>query len=283
MDPRAGYLTTYQSLFPHYLGSKWLFKTFMRAVMPKKRPSDGLELSVDYPQEEEFCIGNLNPWSYYYFLYFPDHHREFYEKYVRFNGVSRKIRNQWMKDYRELVVKATINTQGDRAIFKNPVNTGRVRELVEIFPAARFIDIYRNPIVVYLSSKKFFTELFPTLYFHEIGEDEVIDIVIETYIKIHHDLSQSISLIPPENYYALRFEDFEKSPVEHISEIYSYFELPGFAQAEPLFRNYFDSKKDHKKNVYTIRRSEIDRVLDKWGFAMKQWNYTVPENLNIVD
>ena len=283
MDPRAGYLTTYHSLFPHYLGSKWLFKNFMRIAMPKHRPSDGLELSVDYPQEEEFCIGNINPWSYYYFLYFPEHYKEFYEKYVRFNDVTTELREQWMSDFRDLVIKATINSGGERAIFKNPVNTGRVRELVEIFPQARFVDICRNPVIVYLSSKKFFLELFPTLYFQHVSEDEVIKMIVETYVKINKDLLNSISLIPAENYYQIKFEDFEKSPVESIEDIYAHFRLPNYHEAEPLFKTYFESKKGHKKNVYTIKRTELDLILDQWDFAMKHWNYSVPDNLKIVD
>jgi omega-hydroxy-beta-dihydromenaquinone-9 sulfotransferase len=51
-DPTAAYITTYQSLFPNNLASKWLFKTFMRINMPDKRPSDGVELNIDYPQED---------------------------------------------------------------------------------------------------------------------------------------------------------------------------------------------------------------------------------------
>jgi len=93
-DPRAGFLTTYHSLFTHHLASKWLFKSFMRAAMPKKRPVDNVALSVDYPQEDEFAIGNINPWSYYYFWYFPRNNVQFYEKYVRFHQVPKEVKKK---------------------------------------------------------------------------------------------------------------------------------------------------------------------------------------------
>ena len=52
-DPLAAYTTTYQCVFPDNLKSKWLFKTFMRIFMPRVRPGDNLEISANFPQEDE--------------------------------------------------------------------------------------------------------------------------------------------------------------------------------------------------------------------------------------
>jgi hypothetical protein len=32
-----------------------------------------------------------------------------------------------------------------------------------------------------------------------------------------------------------------------------------------------------------MEKQELDRVLDHVGFAMKHWNYALPENLTIID
>ncbi len=103
-DPKAGYMTTYHSLWPKNLGSKLIFKTFMSIAMPKKRPSDNVELAVDYPQEDDFSLSNMIPYAFYLFWYFPRRWQDYYEKYVRFNGVSDNVRKEWNKSYYELVV-----------------------------------------------------------------------------------------------------------------------------------------------------------------------------------
>ncbi|MEO1654252.1 MAG: sulfotransferase, partial [Bacteroidota bacterium] len=173
-DPQAAYLTTYMSLFPEALGTKVIFKNFMRWVMPKKRPSDNVKLAVDFPQEDEFALGNIHPYCYYYFFHFPFDYQEYYQDYVLFKG-KEKIKKSWKKTYKHLISKSIMNTQGERAIFKNPVNTARIPALLELFPQARFIYIFRNPIIVYLSTKKFFVELFPTLQFQQVSEEEISD------------------------------------------------------------------------------------------------------------
>ena len=41
------------------------FKKNMRWLMPDKRPTDNMELAVDLPQEEEFALANMMPYTYY--------------------------------------------------------------------------------------------------------------------------------------------------------------------------------------------------------------------------
>ena len=60
-DPAHGFVTTYQSVFPNNMISKWIFKTFMELNIPERRPSDNVKLNVDFPQEEEFALANMTP------------------------------------------------------------------------------------------------------------------------------------------------------------------------------------------------------------------------------
>lgn len=39
----------------------------MSWLMPDKRPTDNMELAVDLPQEEEFALANMMPYTYYNF------------------------------------------------------------------------------------------------------------------------------------------------------------------------------------------------------------------------
>jgi hypothetical protein len=255
----------------------------MRATMPDKRPADNVKLSVEYPQEEEFSIGNVHPYCYYYFWYFPEEYRELYEKYVRFKGVEPKVRTKWMNSYRKMIIKALIDTDGKRAIFKNPVMTGRVRELLETFPDAKFIHIHRNPVIVYLSTRKFFTELFPTLWFHEFSEDKTEEMILETFEKMMNDFEESKKLFNENQLYEIKFETFEQDPVHYLKEMYDFLGLDGFEEARPAFENYVNKQKHYKKNKYKISSRELDAVLKRWAFAMERFGYEVPENIEVIN
>ena len=58
-DPRFGYTTTYQTVFPHYMmAMQWLFKPVMGWLMPSHRPTDNMARAADLQQEEEFAWMN---------------------------------------------------------------------------------------------------------------------------------------------------------------------------------------------------------------------------------
>lgn len=282
-DPLAGFMTTYHSVWPNNLASSLIFKTFMATLMPNKRPADDVELNVEFPQEEEFAISNVTPYAYYHFWYFPSYWREYYQKYVRFQSVNKGAKNEWKASFSLLVKKALINTNGQRAVFKNPVNTARINPLLEIYPEARFIFIHRNPVIVYLSSKRFFLELFPTLYFQKVSDDQVCEMILATYVNLMNDYFDQKSIIDSKHIIEIRYTDFEADPLNYLKSIYEDLGLIGWKEAEPKFQDYIESQRTYeKKKSYAISQKELDIVLDKWGFAMKKWGYVVPENLEVI-
>jgi hypothetical protein len=282
-DPAAGYLTTYHSLFPHHLSSRWLFENLMKVTMPDRRPADNVKLSVKYPQEDEFTIGNIHHLCYYYWWYFPEKYRELYDKYVRFKGISSEDHLRWVNSFKDLVKKSLMDTGGTRAVFKNPVMTGRVSFLVEAFPDARFIYMYRNPIEVFLSSRRFFMRVVETLWFHEVDEEFIDEMILDVYEMLLKDFQEQKNLIPEKNYIEIRFEDFQKDPFGHIKEVYHFFGLENFEKATPYFKSYLGEQKAHKTTKHKIHRSQLEKITTRWGFAMKQWKYDIPENLEIID
>ncbi len=281
-DTRAGYVTTYQALFPESLGSKWLFKTFMKTNMPDKRPSDNVKLSVEFPQEDEFALGNMNPYCFYHFFHFPYDYKEYYQKYIQFQISEKKI-NRWGNDYERLIKKALINTDKERIILKNPANTGRIKRLITMYPEAKFIFIYRNPLIVYLSTKKFFLNLFPTLQFQEIEQGQITTMILDLFERFIKDYDKYKYLIPKTQLIEVRFDDLEATPLLEIEKIYTTLKIDGFEEAKYLIQTFIQSNKNYEKNKYRITKKEMKLVLEKWSFAMKNWNYGIPENIEVVD
>lgn len=281
-DPEAGYVTTYQSLFPNNLGSKWIFKTFMRINTPEKRPSDNVKLDVDFPQEDEFAFGNVQPNAYYNFFYFPNEYKTFYEKAVHHKNLTEKEKKRWFNEYGKLLKKALINSNGKRLVVKNPVNTARIKHILKLCPDAKFLYIYRNPVTVYLSTEKFFRNLLPVLLLQKVDPLFMEMLIFDVYKKLEADYVQQKALIPEGNLYELKYEEFEKHPVKEIKRIYSELLHEDFDKAKEYFNKYFESIKGYKKNSYKVNRELLEKIRAELGDYMKKYGYDIPDDI-VVD
>ena len=280
-DPSVTYITTYQSLFPSNLASKWLFKTFMKLNMPDKRPSDGVELNIDFPQEDEFAFANLQPNSYYNFFYFPTRYLTFYEKAVHQKDLSETEIKLWYNSYDKLIKKALIDSKGDRIIVKNPVNTGRIKQLLRLYPDARFLYIYRNPITVFHSTRRFFQQLYPTLWLQQVDNPFIDAMIFDVYNRLMNDYLEQKSLIPAENLMELRFEEFEQNPVKEMEKIYTDLLKEDFSTVQSYFTDYFKTQKSHQKNKYMVDASEIAAIREHWGKFIEMYKYDLPPDVTV--
>lgn len=282
-DPASAYITTYQSVFPNNLASKWLFRTFMRKNMPKKRPSDNVELNINFPQEDEFALSNSFPNAYYNFFYFPLRYDVFYEKSVHHKNLAEEEKKSWYQSYDKLLKKALLDSEGSQLIVKNPVNTARIDKLLQLYPDAKFLYIYRNPVTVFYSTQLFFRKLFPTLWLNPVEPAFIDQIIIDIYLRIMNDYQAQKSLIPPGNLIELRFEDFEKNPLPEIRKIYSELLDADFDSVQPVFSKYFDSLSGYTKNKYSISKARLEMIEKEWGHFMKLYGYGIPDDATIEE
>ena len=284
-SPEIGYITTFQSVFPDTLFNKagnFIFESFMRLLIPTTRKGDNVKLSPDYPQEEEFALGANIPVSYYYFWMFPQKTLEFYDRYIRFKDISADELGIWKEEYVLQIKKALRNTNGKYFLSKNPPHTARVRMLLEMFPNAKFIHIYRNPVIVFLSTQHFFNTMIPNLQLHGISHRKLDNIILAVYDRMMHAYFEEKELIPEGNLVEVAFEELEKNPLRQIEKIFNNLSIPGFEKSKPNIVSYIDSKKGYKKNKHTIKQKTLDKILKEWGFAMKEWGYEVPASINVI-
>ena len=77
--------------FPHLMMfGQPFFKKTMGWLMPDKRPTDNMELAPDLPQEEEFALSNMMPYSFYDFWFFPQKWQEYCDKYLTFENITKE-------------------------------------------------------------------------------------------------------------------------------------------------------------------------------------------------
>jgi omega-hydroxy-beta-dihydromenaquinone-9 sulfotransferase len=282
-DPNVGYMTTYQSVFPNNLASKWIFKTFMRINMPHERPSDRVELNINFPQEDEFAFCNSQSNGYYNFFYFPKQYRQFYNRSVHHDKLSEKQRKLWYATYDTMLNKALINTDKKRLVVKNPINTARVEKLLKLYPDAKFLYLYRNPITVFYSTQRFFQQIFPSLWLDKVDKEFITHMIIDVYNLVMNDYLEQKALIPPENLIELKFEDFEKQPMAEIEKIYNQLWKEDFAAVKPYFSYYLETQKKHKKNKYKIESAEMEMIQKHLGKPIELYGYSIPPEVIVTD
>lgn len=273
-DKHFGYNTTYQTVFPNLmLFGQPFFKKNMSWLMPDKRPTDNMELKVDLPQEEEFALANMMPYSYYNFWFLPKYTREYCDKYLLFNDITEEERAVFKEVFLKLIKISLWNTKGSQFLSKNPPHTGRIKTLLEMFPNAKFIYLMRNPYTVFESTRSFFTNTMPPLRLQNIANNEIEDNFIEVYRKLFFKYEEEKSLIPQGNLIEVKFEDFEMNAFEMTEQIYRNLSIPGFDSSRSQIEKYVSKKKGYKKNAYKYDERTIRIVEDKWKFALDRWGY----------
>ena len=150
-----------------------------------------------------------------------------------------------------------------------------------MFPNAKFIHIYRNPIEVFVSTQNFYKKMMPHLKLQNITQDEIDRDIVKIYKNLMNDFFEQKDLIPSGNIVEISFEELEKNPAEILKYIYNSLNIEGFDNAVPNFEKYITSLKSYKKNKHTISRKQLDILIKEWGFSMENLNYNLPANIKV--
>ncbi len=274
-DSRAGYPTTFQTVFPNNLFAfqriiKWVMKIFL----PDKRPGDGLPLRVDQPQEEEFALGNEIDYCFYYWTYFPKKAAYFRDAHFSTDKIPTQTAHQWKENYTRFVKRSLLNTNGSTFVSKNPPNTGRIKWLLELYPAAKFIFIHRNPYEVYYSTKKFFKGVIPPIQFQDMDEVLFDEHILESYTALHKAYFEQRGLIPAENLIELSYENLIANPLLVMENVAQQFHFPDIEKVKAKLVSKIDQSQQHKVDSYLQDSKIIEKINTRWEATFTRLGYT---------
>ncbi len=273
-DSHFGYNTTYQTVFPHLMMfGQPFFKKNMSWLMPDKRPTDNMELAVDLPQEEEFALANMMPYTYYNFWFLPRHMQEYATKYLLFDDIAPEELRTFEETFVKLIKISLWNTGGTQFLSKNPPHTGRVRELVKMFPNAKFIYLMRNPYTVFESTRSFFTNTIQPLKLQDITPEALEQGILDVYDRLYRKYQADKGAIPEGNLIEVKFEDFEADALGMTERIYRTLSLPGWDESRQAIERYVGSKRGYKKNKYRYDDRTVELVQRHWRQAIDDWGY----------
>ncbi|HWU88070.1 MAG TPA: sulfotransferase [Kofleriaceae bacterium] len=270
-DPQLGYLSAIQSAFPN------LFLTFeplLSQLLPERRRlMDNVRMSASVPSEEEIAMAVMAPGSFWHGYYFTDSMDEYFDRYVMFEGLDADLLSEWKHAYLWLIKKLTLRYGGKRLVLKNPANTARVRMLLELFPDARFVHIYRDPYDVYLSRMSQFESAVKWKALHRISREQWEERCFRYYRALMDRLIEETPDIPPGRYTELSFESLRSDPLNKLESIYRDLSLPGWAEASPHFERHLSGVRDYEQNRYQMDPALARRIESEWGAYIDRWEY----------
>jgi len=274
LDKNFDYVTTFQATCSEiFLTLGNIFEPFFKELLPEKRIMDDVKIYSEQPFEEEFGIRELSPFSFYYSWSFPKNMETYFDKYVIFENSDEKTIKKWKETYLYLLKKITLASHGKRLLLKNPINTGRLDLILEMFPDAKFIHIYRNPYNVYCSTLRLFEKQQSRYNFQSVSQDENSNYILIFYQKIFEKFFKDKEKIPVGNLVEVRYEDFIEDPLNELERIYKTLKLPDFNESKSLFRDYVSKASDFKVHKYELDDELRKKIYEKWKFTIDRWDY----------
>jgi hypothetical protein len=271
-DNSFSYLNLVEATFPHLiLGSYKLIRTLMKPLIPDKRPMDNMEMSAETPQEHEFVLTNFCLLSPLTALFFPSE-RIKYMKYGSFEEATEKEKEIWKRNLLYFLQKLTLMKEGKRLLLKNPLDTFRIKLILELFPNAKFINIYRNPYEVFFSTVKLH-KTNTSLFWLQKPNYELYDFVFDMYTRMYKQFYKDFELIPEENIIEVKYENLIADPLNELEGIYEYLKLGDFKSIKSLIVEYLDSISGYEVGKYHISEKDFKRIYTNWHATINRWNY----------
>lgn len=269
------YPTVYQASFPHtFLSTEHVIPRRVARFIPETRMFDNVAFHLDEPQEDEFAMCIASGFSPFMGMVFPQR-SEHYDRYLTLRDVPQAEIDRWKATLLWFFKKLTYR-HNRPIIMKSPPHTARVRLLLDMFPAAKFVHIARNPYTVFKSTRHMYDTMVWHTYLQKPNLAAISEGILRRYEMMYDSYFEERTLIPPGQLHELRFEDLRSDPLGQIEQLYTALAMPGFASFEPHLRAYIASLDGYRQNDYS-RSNDDERALvaQRWARNFAQWGYAV--------
>jgi hypothetical protein len=275
LDQRHTYANTYACFAPnHFIVSGFLFRPWLKYLLPAQRPMDNMPAGWDHPQEDEFALCNMGVPSPYLTTIFPNRPPQ-HEEYLDLNRVPPEGRRRWKAKLRWFLQCITLGNPR-RIVLKSPPHTARVKILLEMFPKAKFVHIVRNPYVIFPSTVNLWKRLYRDEGLQMPTCEGLEERVFKTFERMYEVFESDRELIPAGQFSEVRYEELVKNPIEEMRRVYADLRLGDFEQARPAMEGYFSKQKDYKTNRYQTSPEIEGQIARRWEKFLAQYGYEKP-------
>ncbi len=272
-----GYVSPVATGLPWDLfGLAKVFNPLLERALPDHRYIDNIPVRPDSPQEDEIAIANMSEVSFYHGIYFP---RNFAENVLRglfFDGCSTADIRGWQRQFTHFLRKLYLYQDKKPLLIKNPVYTGRLAMLREIFPAAKFIHIHRNPYDVFVSMRNFYKKLLKEFALQNYDHVDIDEAILLVYDRMMRAYERDAADLGADQLVELRYDALDANPMAAVEKCYTNLGLQGFGAARDRFERYLASVSSFKKNKFNYSDEAAAKVEARLGYFIGKWGYERP-------
>lgn len=275
LDSRHTFPTVYECTSPNvFVWEIPRIKSLLGRALPTRRPFDNMKWGFDAHGEDEFALCNLGVPSPYINMAFPNG-AMLYREYLDLERLDAREREAWKQALRTFVTHITF-LRPKRVVLKSPTHTFRIRTLLEVFPEALFVHVVRNPYEVFPSTMHLWKTSCESygLQVPRLGSLE--ECVFSTFIDLFDKLDETRSLVAPERFHEVRYEDLCRDPVGAMTGVYEALSLGGFDQVLPKLTRHVEAIGDYQRNRYEMSPELIAEIGRRWGPIIERYGYLPP-------
>ncbi len=245
-------------------------------ALKNARPMDNLEYRLDLPMEETFALLTMSDESIIHMIAFPENYRR-YIAGAFVDDLPREAQAKWERTYDFVLRKLNYEKGGKQLLLKSPDNTAHLRQLMGMYPDARFLNIHRDPYATVRSTIHMFTRQMELLRLSPLPQQDMEalmeDTITDLFARMYRDVFALQGCAPPNRWADEPYETFVTDPVGRLEDIYRRLELDGFGTARPRFEAYAASQKDYVKNRLEISPRLREKINGKLGFYFEHYGY----------
>ncbi len=276
-DPQFSFCRTYEGMAPHvFLSGGKMIKALMKLVMPVTRPQDNVKAGASLPLEEEFALGSICKTSWVHGLYFPKNIFNVFDACVTFQKGGKESKEHWKKNILFFAQKLLYRNPDKVLLLKSPCNTARIKEILEVFPDARFIHIHRNPYEVYLSNIGLYEKILPILGLQRVENGFMQKYVLYAYEELYKKYLLDSVGVPKTQLYEMSYSSFIADPLVELKKAYLQLGLGVFDDVAALLMKEVKQAEKYKKNMCsTIDEHTKAHMANHWKFAFDAFGYSL--------
>lgn len=274
LDQRHTFPTSYQCFAPnHFLVSRHTLGVLVGWLSPRQRPQDDMPFGLDLPQEDEFALCNMGLPSPYLTMAFPNH-RPQCQEYVDMEGLPAAALRRWKRKLLWFLKCITVRTP-KRIVLKSPPHLGRVRVLAAMFPGARFVHIYRDPITVFASTVNLWRRFYRDQGLQRPAYAGLEDHVLATFNRMYRAFERDRAMLAENQLAEVSYEDLVANPVAELRRIYDRLDLGEFDRVRPAVEAFVAARAGYKPNRYQVAEETRARIVEHWGWFIEKYGYRV--------
>ena len=97
--------------------------------------------------------------------------------------------------------------------------------------------------------------------------------MFELFNHFHRRLAATRSLVPPDRFFELKYEDLTKDPVGELRRLYAQLDLGDFENLRPNLERYLAENERDERNRWDLSDAQRAEIRRHWGDVIRAYGY----------